>query len=124
MTELPLSAERVVDSDKGSIDWTKRPVQQDCLSLVTDLLLSLDLDANLQPDGAGHGRLVGALLEVVPHVHLARERAHLDDGLAEEVVALPRQLLPQLRLEVVVLVPDADLDPVRRVVALAATQMT
>ena len=91
---------------------------------MTDLLLSLDLDADLQPDGAGDGRLVGALLEVVPHVHLARERAHLDDGLAEEVVALPRQLLPQLRLEVVVLVPHAHLDPVRGVVALAATRMS
>ena len=88
---------------------------------MTDLLLSLDLDADLQPDGAGDGRLVGALLEVVPHVHLARERAHLDDGLAEEVVALPRQLLPQPRLQVVILVPDPDLDAVTRVVALAET---
>ena len=88
---------------------------------MTDLLLSLDLDADLQPDGAGNGRLVGALLEVVPHVHLARERPHLDDGLAEEVVALPRQLLPQPRLQVVILVPDPDLDAVTRVVALAET---
>ena len=46
----------------------------------------------------------------------------LDDCLAEEVVALPRELLAQLRLEVVVLVPDADFDAVRRVVALAATR--
>ena len=88
---------------------------------MTDLLLSLDLDADLQPDGAGHGRLVGALLEVVPHVHLAGKRAHLDDGLSEEVVALPRQLLPQPRLQVVILVPDPDLDAVTRVVALAET---
>ena len=49
---------------------------------------------------------------------------HLDDGLAEEVVALPRQLLPQLRLEVVVLVPDAHLDAVRRVVAFAVKAET
>ena len=87
----------------------------------TDLFLSFDLHTDLQPDGTRYGRLVGSLLEIVPHVHFARERSHLDDCLAEKVVALPRQLLPQLRLEVVVFVPDANLDAVRRVVALAVT---
>ncbi len=57
--------------------------------------------------------------QVVPDVHLAGQRAHLDDGLSQEVVRLSRQFLPQLRLEVVVLVPDSHLDAVRRVVALA-----
>lgn len=96
-----------------------REVQRAEILSQTDLLLSLDLHTDLQPDGARYGRLVGSLLEVVPHVHLARERSHLDDGLAEKVVALSSKLLPQLRLEVVVLVPDANLDAVRRVVALA-----
>ena len=55
---------------------------------------------------------------MVPHVHLAGQRPHLDDRLAEEVVALPGELLPQSGLQVVVLVPDPDLDPVAGVVAL------
>ena len=92
-----------------------------CLSrLSTDLLLALDLDADLESDGAGHGGPVRPLLEVVPHVHLPGQRAHLNDRLPEEVVTLPGQLLPQPRLEVVVLVPDPDLDAVARVVTLAA----
>ena len=81
-------------------------------------LLALDLHADLQADRAADGRLVRPLLQVVPHVHLARERAHLDDGLAEEIVRLAGQLLPQLGFQVVVLVPDAHLDAVGRVVAL------
>lgn len=85
-----------------------------------DLLLALDLDADVQPDRAADGRLVRALLQIVPHVHFARQRAHLDDRLAEEVVRLARQLLAQLRLQVVVLVPHAHLDAIGRVVALAA----
>ena len=46
--------------------------------------------------------------------------AHLDDRLPQEVVGLPGQLLPEPRLEVVVLVPDSHFDPVRGVVTLAA----
>ena len=83
------------------------------------LFLSLDLDADLQPDGSRHAGLVRPLLQVVPDVHLARERPDLDDRLAEEVVRLAGELLTELRLQVVVLVPNSDLDPVRRVVALA-----
>ena len=83
------------------------------------LLLALDLDADLQPDGARHRGPVGPLLQVIPDVHLAREGPHLDDRLPEEVVAFPGQLLPQPRLEVVVLVPYPDLDPVAGVVAFA-----
>lgn len=83
------------------------------------LFLALDLDTDLQPDGAGHGGPVGPLLQVIPDVHLAGQGPHLDDRLAEEVIALPGQLLPQPRLEVVVLVPHPDLDPVAGVVTLA-----
>ena len=54
----------------------------------------------------------------LPDVHLSGQRPHLDDGLAQEVVALPGELLPQSGLQVVVLVPDPDLDPVAGVVAL------
>ena len=85
------------------------------------LFLALDLDTDLESDGAGDGGAVRPLLEVVPHVHLPGQGPHLDDRLPEEVVALPRQLLPQPRLQVIVLVPDPDLDAVTRVVALAET---
>ena len=88
------------------------------------LFLALNLDTDVEPDGAGDGRLVCAFLQVVPHVHFAGQSAHLDDGLAEEVVRLPGQLLAQLGLEVIVLVPHAHLDAVGRVVALAATTYT
>ena len=87
------------------------------------LFLALDLHTDLESDGAGDGGSVRPLLEVVPHVHLAREGSHLDDGLAQEVVGLPGQLLSQARLEVVVLVPDAHFDPVARVVTFAASQL-
>ena len=56
---------------------------------------------------------------MIPDVHLAGQGPHLDDRLAEEVVTLASQLLPQPRLEVVVLVPYPDLDPVAGVVTLA-----
>ena len=55
---------------------------------------------------------------MIPDVHLAGQGPHLDDRLAEEVVTLPSQLLPQPRLEVIVLVPHPDLDPVAGVVTL------
>ena len=60
---------------------------------------------------------------MVPHVHLAGEGAHLDDRLPQEVVGLPGQLLSESRLQVIVLVPDSNFDPVRRVVTLAAAQL-
>ena len=85
------------------------------------LFLALDLHTDLESDGAGNGGSVRPLLEVVPHVHLAGQGPHLDDRLPEKVVALPRQLLPQPRLQVVILVPDPDLDAVTRVVAFAET---
>ena len=53
---------------------------------------------------------------MIPDVHLTRQGSDLDDGLTQEVVTLPGQLLPQPRLQVVVLVPDPHLDPVTRVV--------
>ena len=55
---------------------------------------------------------------MIPDVHLARQGSDLDDCLTQEVVTLPGQLLPQPRLQVVVLVPDPHLDPVTRVVTL------
>ena len=85
------------------------------------LFLALDLHTDLESDGAGDGGSVRPLLEVVPHVHLAGEGAHLDDRLPQEVVGLPGQLLPEARLQVVVLVPDSHFDPVRRVMTLAAS---
>ena len=92
-----------------------------CMSRSPYLFLALDLHTDLESDGAGDGGSVRPLLEVVPHVHLAGQGPHLDDRLPEKVVALPRQLLPQPRLQVVILVPDPDLDAVTRVVALAET---
>ena len=55
---------------------------------------------------------------MIPDVHLTRQGSDLNDGLPQEVVTLPGQLLPEPRLEVVVLVPDPDLDPVAGVVTL------
>jgi hypothetical protein len=43
----------------------------------------------------------------------------LNDCLSKEVIRLPCELLPEPGLEVIVLVPDPDLDPVAGVVALA-----
>lgn len=58
--------------------------------------------------------------QVVPDVHLPAQRPDLDDALTQEVVRLPLQPLLHPGLDVVVLVPDAQLDAVGRVVALAA----
>lgn len=59
------------------------------------------------------------LTQIVPHVHLSAQRADLDDGLAQEVVGLPLELLLHAGLDVVVLVPHSHLDAVRGVVAFA-----
>lgn len=59
------------------------------------------------------------LTQIVPHIHLAAQRADLDDGLTQEVVGLPLELLLHARLDVVVLVPHSHFDAVRGVVALA-----
>ena len=58
------------------------------------------------------------LTQVVPNVHLPTERPDLNDGLAQEVIALSLEPLLHARLDVVVLVPDTHLDPVGGVVAL------
>ena len=55
--------------------------------------------------------------QIIPHVHLAAQSAHFNDGLAQEVVRFAGQLLPQPGLEIIVLVPDADFDAIWRVVA-------
>lgn len=83
------------------------------------LLLAFYLDADVQPNRARHCTLVRPLLQIVPDIHLAAECPNLDDGLPEEVVALPRQFLPQLRFQIVIFVPHSDLDPIGRIVALA-----
>lgn len=64
--------------------------------------------------------LLGQRTKIVPDVHLAAERADLDDGLAQEIVGLALEMLLHPRLDVVVLVPHAHLDAVGGVVALAA----
>ncbi len=43
-----------------------------------DLLLPLDLHADLEADGAGDRTLVASLLQVVPDVHLARQGPDLE----------------------------------------------
>jgi hypothetical protein len=45
--------------------------------LLSHLFLSLDLDTDLEPDGARDGAPVAPLLQVVPHVHLTGQRPHL-----------------------------------------------
>lgn len=76
----------------------------------------------MQSNCSGHGGLVGSLLEIVPNVHLAGQRAHLDDGLTEKVVGLASKLLTKLRLEIVVFVPYADFYAIGRVVTLTVEQ--
>jgi len=61
------------------------------------------------------------LTQIVPDVHLSAQSADLDDGLAEEVVRLPFELLLYARLNVVVLVPHAHLDAVGGVVTFTET---
>lgn len=58
------------------------------------------------------------LTQIVPDVHLAAQRPHLDDTLAQEVVRLPLETLLHSRLDVVVLIPYTHFDPVGGVVAL------
>lgn len=55
------------------------------------LLLALDLHADVQPDGARHGRLVRPLLQVVPHVHLAGERPNLQREMVAAAVSTRRR---------------------------------
>jgi len=57
--------------------------------------------------------------EVVPDVHLPAQGPDLDDRLAQEVIRLPLEALLDAGLDVIVFVPDADLDAVRGVMALA-----
>lgn len=64
----------------------------------------------------GHHKAV-KLTQVVPHVHLSTQSADLDDGLPEEVVGLPLELLLHARLDVIVLIPHSYLDAIRGVVA-------
>lgn len=59
------------------------------------------------------------LTQVVPDVHLSAQSPHFNDGLTQEVVALAFEPLLDPRFDVVVFVPHADLDSVRRVVAFA-----
>lgn len=44
---------------------------------------------------------------------------HLNDGLAQKIIRFTGKLLPELGLEVIVLVPNPDLDAIRAVVTLA-----
>ena len=90
----------------------------------TDLFFSFDFDADVKADSSRDGRLVCALLQVVPHVHFARKSPHLDDGLAEKVVRLAGKLLPHFRLEVVIFVPHAHFDPIRRVVTFTLLEIS
>ena len=59
------------------------------------------------------------ITKVVPDVHLPAQGPDLDDRLAQEVIRLPLEALLDAGLDVVIFVPDADLDPVRGVMALA-----
>ena len=43
---------------------------------------------------------------------LGIEDRYLDDGLAEKIIRLAREFLPQFRFDVVVFVPDANFDPI------------
>ncbi|TNN72095.1 hypothetical protein EYF80_017672 [Liparis tanakae] len=85
-------------------------------------------------DAVAHGELVHdvllhlAIVNLPRVVALRRRDRHgaaalhgpdLDDALAQEVVRLSLQTLLHSGLDVVVLVPDAQLDAVRRIVALA-----
>lgn len=83
------------------------------------IFFAFDFHANLKSNGSGNAGLVRPFLQIVPNVHLAGESANLDDGLAQEVIRFSGELLSQLGLEVVVFVPNANLDAIRRVVTFA-----
>lgn len=57
--------------------------------------------------------------EVVPDVHLPAQGPDLNDCLAQKVVGLPLEALLDTGLNVVIFIPDADLDAVGGVMALA-----
>lgn len=57
--------------------------------------------------------------EVVPDVHLPAQGPDLDDRLAQEIVRLPLEALLDTGLDVIIFVPDTDLDAVGGVMALA-----
>lgn len=63
--------------------------------------------------------LSGKLTQVVPNVHLPAQSADFNDCLTQEVIALTFEPLFHTRLDVVIFVPHANLDAVRRVVAFA-----
>lgn len=52
------------------------------------------------------------LTQVVPHVHLPTESAHLNDGLPQEVIGLSLELLFDPGLDVVILIPNPHFDAV------------
>lgn len=57
-----------------------------------------------------------SLTQVVPHVHLAAERPHLNDRLPQEIVRFPLEPLFHAGFDVIILVPDAHLDAVGGIV--------
>lgn len=57
--------------------------------------------------------------EVVPDVHLPAQGPDLNDRLAQEIVRLPLEALLDTGLDVIIFVPDTDLDAVGGVMALA-----
>lgn len=60
--------------------------------------------------------------QVVPDIHLSAQRSDLYDGLTQEVVRLPFEVLLHPGLDVVVLVPHSDLDAIGGVVTFAVKQ--
>lgn len=58
--------------------------------------------------------------QVVPDVHLSTESSDLNDALTQKVIGLPLQALLHPWLDVIIFIPDPQLDAIWRVVALAA----
>lgn len=62
----------------------------------------------------------GLHTQVVPDVHLSAQSSDLNDALTQKVIGLPLQTLLHTRLDVIVFIPNPQLDTVRWIVALAA----
>lgn len=56
------------------------------------------------------------LTQIVPDIHLSAQSADLDNSLAQEVIGLSFELLLYSRLDIIIFIPHAHLDPVWGVV--------
>lgn len=89
------------------------------LSAKTSRGIQLDQSARWSKVAAGSWAInvdIIPLTQIVPDIHLSAQSADLDNSLAQEVIGLSFELLLYSRLDIIIFIPDAHLDPVWGVV--------